>query len=78
MLPIGLYLEGLILSWASGARQGLLGAGWREPHRGTWREWGLLSKTWHALASMSMEGPRTLGLGETASSFVPRPCALSR
>ena len=51
MLPAGLYLEGLILTWAC---QHLLGAVWREPHRGSWWERGLPSKSWHMLAGMSV------------------------
>lgn len=56
-------LEGLILSWASGDCQGPLGAAWREPHGGTWWEWGLPSKTWHALASVSVARAENLRPG---------------
>lgn len=54
MLPAGLYLEGLILTWACDDRQYLLGAAWREPRRGSWWERGLPSKSWHMLAGMSV------------------------
>lgn len=71
MLPAGLYLEGLILTWACDDRQHLLGAAWREPHRGSWWEWGLPSKSWHMLAGVSVGRAQNLKPGR-GGSLVPK------
>lgn len=70
MPPIGLYREGLVLSWACDDRQRPLGAAWREPHRGTWWEWGLPCESGTHRPVCLWEGPRSSGLRD--GSLGPR------
>lgn len=70
MPPIGLYREGLVLSWACDDRQCPLGAAWREPHRVTWWEWGLPCESATHRPVCLWEGPRSSGLRD--GSLGPR------